>query len=131
MTDPSSTRGDVMTSTVTPILVTRDVERLRTFYATLFGAAEVLRFPEGGPVFYLGLRVGDSDLGISANDAVEVGEPVRVLLSVDVPDVDALLPRVAALGGSAPGPSNDMPWGQRVAHVTDPDGNALNLTQQL
>jgi hypothetical protein len=21
-----------------------------------------------------------------------------------------------------------MPWGQRVAHVQDPDGNALNLT---
>jgi predicted enzyme related to lactoylglutathione lyase len=54
-----------------------------------------------------------------------------VLLSIDVPDVDALLPRLAALGGSAPGPSNDMPWGQRVAHVTDPDGNALNVTQQL
>jgi predicted enzyme related to lactoylglutathione lyase len=120
-----------MTSTVTPILVTPDVERLRTFYATLFGATEVLRFPEKGPVFYLGLRLGDSDLGISADSAVEVGEPVRVLLSIDVPDVDALLPRVAALGGSAPGPSNDMPWGQRVAHVTDPDGNALNLTQQL
>jgi uncharacterized glyoxalase superfamily protein PhnB len=120
-----------MTSTVTPILVTPDVERLRTFYATLFGATEVLRFPEEGPVFYLGLRLGDSDLGISADSAVEVGEPVRVLLSIDVPDVDALLPRVAALGGSAPGPSNDMPWGQRVGHVTDPDGNALNLTQQL
>jgi predicted enzyme related to lactoylglutathione lyase len=52
-------------------------------------------------------------------------------LSIEVPDVDALLPRVPALGGSAPGPANDMPWGQRVAHVTDPDGNALNLTQQL
>ena len=120
-----------MASTVTPILVTPDVDRLHTFYATLFGATEALRFPEEGPPFYLGLRLGDSDLGISANADVGVGKPVRVLLSIDVPDVDALLPRVAALGGSAPGPSNDMPWGQRVAHVTDPDGNALNLTQQL
>jgi predicted enzyme related to lactoylglutathione lyase len=120
-----------MTSTVTPILLTRDVERLRTFYETLFGAKEVVRFPEDGPTFYLGLRFGDSDVGISANPDVAVGEPIRVLLSIDVPDVDALLPRLAALGGSAPGPSNDMPWGQRVAHVTDPDGNARNLTQQL
>jgi hypothetical protein len=24
-----------------------------------------------------------------------------------------------------------MPWGQRVAHIKDPDGNVVNLTQQL
>jgi predicted enzyme related to lactoylglutathione lyase len=120
-----------MTSTVTPILVSRDVDRLHTFYATLFDATQVLRFPEEGPTFYLGLRIGDSDLGLSADAEVEVGKPVRVLLSIDVADVDALLPRVEALGGSAPGPANDMPWGQRVAHITDPDGNVVNLTQQL
>ena len=61
-----------------------------------------MRFPEEGPVFYLGLRIGDSDLGLSADAEVDVGQPVRVLLSIDVPDVDALLPRVEALGGSAP-----------------------------
>ena len=120
-----------MTSTVTPILVTRDLDRLHAFYAGLLDATEVVRFPDEGPTFYLGLRIGDSDLGISADAEVEVGRPVRVLLSVDVPDVDALLHRVEDLGGSAPGPSNDMPWGQRVAHITDPDGNAINLTQTL
>ena len=26
------------------------------------------------------------------------------------------------------GPPNDMPWGQRVAHIQDPDGNTVNLT---
>ncbi|WP_436693071.1 VOC family protein [Geodermatophilus sp. CPCC 205506] len=36
--------------------------------------------------------------------------------------------RVPELGGTASGPANDMPWGQRVAHVRDPDGNAVNLT---
>jgi predicted enzyme related to lactoylglutathione lyase len=24
-----------------------------------------------------------------------------------------------------------MPWGQRVAHIADPDGNVVNLTQTL
>jgi predicted enzyme related to lactoylglutathione lyase len=24
-----------------------------------------------------------------------------------------------------------VPWGHRVAHITDPDGNSVNLTQQL
>lgn len=27
------------------------------------------------------------------------------------------------LGGSVSGGSNDIPWGQRVAHVEGPDGN--------
>jgi uncharacterized glyoxalase superfamily protein PhnB len=29
------------------------------------------------------------------------------------------------------GKAEDMPWGHRVAHVADPDGNPINLTQQL
>nr|WP_281281675.1 VOC family protein [Blastococcus colisei] len=52
-----------------------------------------------------------------------------MLLSVDVPDVDALLPQVEGLGGTATGGTNDMPWGQRVVHIKDPDGNVINLGQ--
>ncbi|MGY2066318.1 VOC family protein [Blastococcus sp. SYSU DS0619] len=120
-----------MSPAITPILVTPDLERLRSFYVGLLQAAETERFPEEGPLFYLGLRVGNSGLGLTADVAVDTGTPGRVLLSIEVPDVDGALARVAELGGSAPSGSADMPWGQRVAHVTDPDGNALNLTQQL
>jgi predicted enzyme related to lactoylglutathione lyase len=38
---------------------------------------------------------------------------------------------VAALGGRVLGEANDMPWGQRVAHIQDPDGNTVNLTQPI
>ncbi|MCW2508590.1 MAG: Glyoxalase/bleomycin resistance protein/dioxygenase [Modestobacter sp.] len=119
-----------MPSTVQPILVTRDLERLSTFYRSLFDAVETERVPADGPTFYVGLRIGECDLGL-VNDGEAPDGPQRMLLSVEVPDVDGLLPRVAALGGVVPGPSNDMPWGQRVAHVRDPDGNNVNLTQQL
>jgi predicted enzyme related to lactoylglutathione lyase len=54
-----------------------------------------------------------------------------MLLSVEVPDVDGLLDRVTELGGTVLGPPNDMPWGQRVVHLRDPDGNALNLTHEI
>jgi predicted enzyme related to lactoylglutathione lyase len=120
-----------MPPTVRTILVTPDIERLCTFYTELLGASETARYPDDGPAFYVGLRIGDSELGLSADETVVVGEPVRILLSVDVPDVEALLPRVSQLGGEAPAPANDMPWGQRVAHIKDPDGNAVNLTQEL
>jgi predicted enzyme related to lactoylglutathione lyase len=79
----------------------------------------------------VGLTLGDSELGLSSDASVLAGTPGRVLLSIEVPDVDALLPKVEDLGGAAPGPAGDMPWGQRVAHVKDPDGNVVNLTQTL
>jgi predicted enzyme related to lactoylglutathione lyase len=121
----------VVPATIRPILVTSDLDRLLAFYTGLLGATEVMRFPDDGPVFYVGLELGGSELGISSDANVRPGDPGRMLLSIDVPDVDALLPRVGELGGSSGGPPNDMPWGQRVAHIKDPDGNVVNLTQTL
>jgi predicted enzyme related to lactoylglutathione lyase len=120
-----------MPTTIRPIIVTNDIERLHAFYATLLGAAQIYRYPEEGAPFYIGLQLGDSELGLASDSGVTPGDPGRLLLSIEVPDVDATLPQVEGLGGHAPGPANDMPWGQRVAHITDPDGNVVNLTQQL
>jgi predicted enzyme related to lactoylglutathione lyase len=120
-----------MPPSIRSIIVTPDLERLRTFYLSLLGAEEIVRLPDEGPPFYVGLRFGDSELGVTADSAVTAGEPGRLLLSIEVPDVDAALATVEQLGGSAPGPSHDMPWGQRVAHIRDPDGNIVNLTQPL
>jgi uncharacterized glyoxalase superfamily protein PhnB len=117
--------------TIRPIIVSNDLDRLLAFYTGLLGAEEITRFPDDGPTFYVGLRLGDSELGLSSDAAVEHGPPGRMLLSIEVPDVDALLPKVTDLGGTATSDANDMPWGQRVAHIKDPDGNVVNLTQQL
>ena len=117
-----------MPTTIRPIIVTNDLARLHAFYTGLLGAAEIMRYPEEGDAFYVGLQLGDSELGLSSDSGVSPGDPGRMLLSIEVPDVDALLPRVAELGGVISGGPNDMPWGQRVAHIKDPDGNAVNLT---
>jgi predicted enzyme related to lactoylglutathione lyase len=120
-----------MPPTIRPIIVSNDLDRLLAFYTGLFGAGEVMRFPDDGPTFYVGLRLGDSELGLTSDAGVQPGSPGRMLLSIEVPDVDALLPKVEGLGGHAQGSANDMPWGQRVAHIADPDGNVVNLTQTL
>ncbi len=119
-----------MPSSIRPVIVTADLDRLQAFYTGVFGAREVQRFPEDGPVVYAGLAWADAELGLSAAPDVPAGEPGRVLLSIEVPDVDAVLGTVAELVGTT-AESHDMPWGQRVAHVKDPDGNAVDLTQQL
>ena len=80
-----------MPSSVTPMIVTHDLERLARFYTGIAGATEDSRTPEEGPTFYLGLRIGDSELGIVADGSVESAPAGRVLLSLEVPDVDAAL----------------------------------------
>lgn len=114
---------------IQPIVSTPDLPRLRAFYETVLGATQTLRVPAEGPEFFVQLRIGDTFLGIVQKDDTETGAPVRIILSAEVDDVDALLPTVESAGGTAPSPPNDMPWGQRVAHVHDPDGNMLNLTR--
>ena len=47
---------------------------------------------------------------------------------IELPDVDARLDDVRRLGGTVTGGPDDMPWGRRVAHTTDPDGNVVDLT---
>ena len=117
-----------MPSTIQPMIVTAHLERMLAFYSGLLSATETQRVPEEGPVFFVGLRIGDSDLGMVSDDSVADAPAGRILLSVEVPDVDKLLPRLEGLGGALTGGPTDMPWGQRVAHIKDPDGNAVNLT---
>ncbi|MFI6124589.1 VOC family protein [Streptomyces sp. NPDC051064] len=79
----------------------------------------------------LGLRIGDTDLGLVAKTNPGTGAAPRILLSISVDDVDETLGRVTALGGSVRSGPRNMPWGQRVAHIQDPDGNPVNLTQPI
>ncbi|MEV4888127.1 VOC family protein [Nonomuraea sp. NPDC055795] len=112
-------------TTVQPIITTPDLARLQTFYERLLGAVEVHRVPG----FFVGLKLGGSELGLVNDEATDLSAAQRMLLSVAVEDVDGLLERVEAAGGRVLGPPTDMPWGQRVAHIHDPDGNMVNLTQ--
>ncbi|WP_329122103.1 VOC family protein [Streptomyces sp. NBC_01465] len=116
-------------STIQPVILTARHDVLLGFYTKLFGAEEIFRRPEKGPAFYLGLRIGDTDLGLVAKKDADTEAAPRMLLSIGVDDVDETLGRVEALGGSVSGGPTDMPWGQRVAHIKDPDGNPVNLTQ--
>ena len=85
-----------MPVTVSPIIVTPDLDRLRTFYAALLDATEVRLHPEEGPVFFVGLRFGEAaELGLIADADVQAGSPGRVALSIDVADVDARVERYA------------------------------------
>ncbi|WP_228773822.1 MULTISPECIES: hypothetical protein [unclassified Streptomyces] len=58
-------------STVQSVLLTADQKALADSYTQLCDAEEIFRVPEEGPVFYLGLRIGDTDLGLVAKADAE------------------------------------------------------------
>ena len=118
-----------MSASIQPVIVTADIDRLSEFYQQVLGATVQSRMPPDGELFYLQLRLGDADLGLVSN-ANAPAAPGPILLSIEVDDVDALLGLIRDRGGDASEP-NDMPWGQRVAHVKDPDGNLVNLTRAI
>ncbi|MCZ2824307.1 MULTISPECIES: VOC family protein [unclassified Modestobacter] len=110
------------------MILTADPESLRDFYVGVLGGQVVERTPpedDGEPPFFLNLRIGDSVLGLVREAEPPAGN--RTLLGIGVDDVDALLDSVRAHGGSVTGGPTDMEWGMRVAHVSDPDGNPINL----
>ena len=125
-----------MPATVQPVIVTPTLPLLLAFYKALFGAVEISRVPEDGPAFYVGLQIGNAELGIVTDGEADIAAPQRILLNVNVGDlgvggVESLLKHVETLGGRVLGPPNDMPWGQRVAHIQDPDGNTVNLSEPI
>ena len=125
-----------MPATIQPVIVTPSLPLLLAFYKALLGAVEIARVPEEGPAVYVGLRIGDAELGVVADGDAWIDAPQRILLNVNVADLgvgdmDSLLPDVEILGGRVLGEPGNMPWGQRVAHIQDPDGNTVNLSQPL
>ena len=48
-------------------------------------------------------------------------------LFVYVEDVDGAVERVPGAGGAVLKPPADMPWGERVGYVADPEENVVSL----
>ena len=117
---------------IQPILCTHDIERLSSFYSELFGAEEEMRVPGKKGPFFVTLRLGAAGLSlVDAQAGSRRGARAGSSWPCSSQNVDDLLPRVKPAGGKVHGKAKDMPWGHRVAHITDPDGNPINLTQQL
>jgi lactoylglutathione lyase len=108
-----------------PIVSTPDLPRSLGFYRDLLGAAVAYQFPPDGEPGYVGLNLGGSHFGISRQE--EPGPTVndRVTLWVYTVDCDAAVERLRAAGVPIVQEPVDQPWGERMARVTDPDGNPV------
>lgn len=111
-----------------PILLSRDLPRLVSFYEHALHGRVDYRFGSADADDYVSLTVGEASLGIGRDPvapAAVTGDRIALWFYVD--DVEAAYRRWMAAGGDTVQPPGDMPWGERVAQVRDPDGNLVNL----
>jgi uncharacterized glyoxalase superfamily protein PhnB len=122
------TRGELF-----PIVNCADLAETRAWYENVFGGELAYRFPAEGEPQYLTLRIGAGTIGLGNGTVPSLyGEsPLpstghAVDLCVYVPDLDAV---VAAAGDAVVTPPADMPWGERVAYLRDPEGTMILTIQ--
>jgi lactoylglutathione lyase len=117
-----------------PVIYARDVRAMSQFYVRL-GFEVVYQFPPEGDAGYVSMQRGDSSLGITTVDSpkmlarIEVGTEPRFEMFVYVEDVDATVDELNRTGVHVLSDPQDMPWGERVAYVSDPEGNPVSLAQ--
>ena len=117
-------------------MYTRDVRASAEFYEGLLGFARQYQFPpDSEDPGYVGLRRDESELGIvhesSPRDLIgmSMGDGPRFELFVYVYNVDESVERMRDASVTILREPEDMPWGERVAFVADPDGNPVTLAE--
>ncbi len=116
-----------------PIVYVRDVPAALAFYGDLLGFEEQYRFPVEGDPGFVGLKRDEADLGVVLESwpretlGLRLGDGPRFELFVYVDDVDEALAGARAAGAPVLLEAQEMPWGERMACVADPDGNPVTL----
>ena len=119
---------------LTPMLTVRDAGAAFEFYETAFGLTrrDVMR-DEVGTVTHADLTYHDAVIMIGlaepggAKTPAESGLLPPSLLYLYCEDVDALFARAEAAGARVKMPPTEMPWGDRMASLTDLDGHIWNF----
>jgi lactoylglutathione lyase len=115
-----------------PVVYVDEAERSAAFYERL-GFVRHYQLPPEGEPGYVGLRRGDPELAVVHRSwpeeklGVTLGAPPRFELFAYVDDVDAVIASLRAVGVRVLRDPEDMPWGERVGYVADPDGNPVAL----
>ncbi|MFF5077725.1 VOC family protein [Actinoplanes sp. NPDC000266] len=113
-----------------PILTTPDLARSLVFYRDLLGGEVTYQFPPEGDPAYVGMRIGQSHLGIGQQDEPGQLANDRVTLWVYTGDCDTGVDRLRAGGAQVLQEPMRQPWGERMATVTDPDGNRVIIASR-
>lgn len=115
-----------------PLVFAESVPATAAFYERL-GFTRLRQNPPEGEPTYIALARGTAELAVVSADwpAGQYGRPlgtgIRFEMFVLVDDLDTLLKELADVGVPLLRDPVEMPWGERIAYVTDPDGNPVAL----
>ncbi len=118
------------------VLIVTDLEQSLSFYTETLGLELQHRAEK-----YAQINAGTTRLSLYTRDAMQetLGvalEPPSLAspsfeLGFKVPDCDAAFSELVASGAPAVTEPTTRPWGQRTAYIRDPDGNLIELAQDL
>jgi lactoylglutathione lyase len=118
-----------------PVTYAVDVEAVAAFWE-LLGFRRHVQLPPNGAPGYVGLtRDGAGELAVTHQDwaadryGLSRGSGPRFEMYVYVDDLDAMIARLTKAEVAVLREPEDMPWGERIATVTDPEGNPVALCQ--
>lgn len=122
-----------MASRAFPVIYSKDVEAEARFWE-LLGFERHFQLPSDGEAGYVGLRnVAGAELAVTSIEwAVEryslrLGDGPRFEMYVYVADLEETVSQLRDAGVQVLLDPEDMPWGERIATVADPEGNPVAL----
>lgn len=121
-----------MTARAFPLIFARQVSRTADFYQRL-GFVRHTQSPQEGEPTYVGLRRGSAEVAVVDTSWPErayggaFGNGQRSEMFIVVDDVDATVAELRRDDVVVLRDPVDTPWGERTAHVADPDGNPVAL----
>lgn len=120
-----------------PMLSVQSLPASVRFYVELLGGEEAYRFPDPGDAVFISLRLGSSELGLGQlgagpalhGQAQRPASGHRIELCLYVEELEGLVESLGAAGVPVLLEPCLQPWGERVAYVSDPDGNLVMLVE--
>jgi uncharacterized glyoxalase superfamily protein PhnB len=111
------------------ILQTTDVARLSAFYVDRLGFEAGYRWPDEGEPGFLVVSLGAFSIGLSKSESTH--SEGRVAFWLYTEDVDREIKSLRRHGVHVVAEPGNTEWGERMATVSDPDGNLVYVGQRL
>lgn len=117
------------------VLIVDDIDKAQRFYTETLGLPLKHRSGEYVQIALSGTRLGLFSRSAMASTLGQTLEPesssTKFALGFKVENCDAAFAELVACGVPAVTAPQTRSWGQRTAYVADPDGNLIELVEDL
>jgi uncharacterized glyoxalase superfamily protein PhnB len=115
-------------------LTVKDLEKSVEWYRDVVGFTVDERHEREGKLAAVSLKAGTVRLLLGQDNGAKGWDRLKgegfSLMLITSQDIDAIASRIKGLGGTLASEPMDMPWGQRVFRVKDPDGFVLVIASE-